>query len=254
MGRTKGNRVFGPCKLCLKPSELKASHIIPEFVWKPIYDEKHRFISVNTSKESRNRFTQKGIYEKMLCETCETRISKLEQYASQIMNYKIGRPTFDREKGILTFQSVDYAKFKLFQLSVLWRSSVASDSNFVQVKLGEHENLIREMILEGEPGKHYEFGCVMIGLISRAGIPMERVILPPLKHTKLGHVTYTFVFAGCQWNFVVSSHSNELREKGIFLEENGKLPVAIRDAEDIGLLKFIYNTFVEAGEIQGPKL
>lgn len=39
------------CKLCLKEKELMFSHIIPEFFYEPMYDEKHRFMQISTIQE-----------------------------------------------------------------------------------------------------------------------------------------------------------------------------------------------------------
>jgi len=254
MGRAKGGKVISTCRLCLKESELRASHIIPEFMWKPVYDEKiHRIFSVDTSAPKKSKMIQKGIYEKMLCQNCETQLSKLEQYASQIMNHRIGQPTYDNKTRVLTFHNVDYVKFKLFQLSILWKSSVAKDSRFRNVKLGPHEEIIREMLVNNDPGKSHQYGCAMVGLDSRAGISMDRVIVGPLMRRKRGHVSYYFVFARCLWIYVVSSHSNTLKKEGMFLLENGQLPVAIRDAEDIGLLDYIYKSFKEADLLSGTE-
>ena len=47
---------------------------------------------------------------------------------------------------------IEYSKFKPFVLSVLWRAGVSSLDVFDQVKLGLHEEILREMILNDEPG------------------------------------------------------------------------------------------------------
>jgi len=35
-----------PCRLCLRMALLSRSHIISEFLFKPLYDPRHRFIKV----------------------------------------------------------------------------------------------------------------------------------------------------------------------------------------------------------------
>jgi hypothetical protein len=39
------------CKLCLKEKELCHSHIIPEFFYKPLYTDKHKFLAIPSNKE-----------------------------------------------------------------------------------------------------------------------------------------------------------------------------------------------------------
>ena len=53
------------CKLCNKERELRNSHIVPEFFYKEIYDEKHRIFP---RKEGRKYGQmQKGYREPLLC-------------------------------------------------------------------------------------------------------------------------------------------------------------------------------------------
>lgn len=218
-------------------------------MWKPIYDENHKIFSVDTSLPKKSKMIQKGLYEKLLCQVCETKLNDWESYTSQIMNHRIGNPVYDSERGILHFQNVDYRRLKLFQLSVLWRASICENATFRNVDLGPHEEKIRIMLFQENPGRDYQYGCAMIGLNSRAGIPMDHVILGPLMKRVKGHVAYAFVFARCLWRYIVSSHSRELRNEGVFLKESGELPVLIRDAEDLGLLDYVYKTFKEADVI-----
>ena len=42
------------CKLCLKENKLSRSHIIPEFFYKPLYDEKHRINVLSLSHQQQN--------------------------------------------------------------------------------------------------------------------------------------------------------------------------------------------------------
>jgi hypothetical protein len=38
------------CKLCRLPRQLRKSHIIPEFMYTSMYDDKHRFHVVSTKR------------------------------------------------------------------------------------------------------------------------------------------------------------------------------------------------------------
>jgi hypothetical protein len=69
------------CKLCLKKDKLRNSHVISEFLYTPLYDEKiHRFNVLSTIPEISKKFEQKGIREKLLCDSCEQLISPSENY------------------------------------------------------------------------------------------------------------------------------------------------------------------------------
>src|SRR5205809_2236864 len=77
-------RASATCALCRQERPLRKSHVIPEFMFKPLYDEKHRFWSVTNVLSKQNRLFQKGLREKLLCDACEQRLSEHESYASAV--------------------------------------------------------------------------------------------------------------------------------------------------------------------------
>jgi hypothetical protein len=149
-----GGNVFS---LCNKAGELRNSHILPEFLYKKLYDEKHRTLIISKEK---NKVIQKGIRERLLCRDCETQFSRYEKYAKEVI---LRIPSFSRDKSgkILYAENINYSLFKLFQLSILWRASIAKSPMFSQVSLGPHEDIIREMLQTENPGTRYDYGCAM---------------------------------------------------------------------------------------------
>ena len=104
---------------------------------------------------------QQGIYEYLLCRECEQLLSPLETYANDILfrhmdaaPHEVGR--------IWKFYDIDYKKFKLFEMSLLWRAGVSNHKMFSAVKLGPHEEIIRNMLLSLNPGRYYEYGSALI--------------------------------------------------------------------------------------------
>ena len=134
------------CKLCQRQAKLVASHIIPEFLYKTLYDSKHRFQQVSADPAVSNQYKQKGFREPLLCEDCEQRLSVSEQYMSKLLNG--GVPTIVSLDGRrIRFRDIDYNKLKLFQISILWRAGVSSLPVFSQVQLGPHEPRLRHDLL-----------------------------------------------------------------------------------------------------------
>ena len=107
-----------PCALCNRELPLRNSHIVPEFLYKTLYDSKHRFHQISTTPEKRNEFLQKGLREPLLCDSCEQRLSDFERYASMVLNGGVGIGIQQRGKDVL-LSGLDYKKLKLFQLSIL---------------------------------------------------------------------------------------------------------------------------------------
>jgi len=71
------------CALCQSESPLQNSHIIPEFFYKQLYDNIHRFHIVSNQSSKPERFGQKGFREKLLCSSCEQKIARWEKYAKE---------------------------------------------------------------------------------------------------------------------------------------------------------------------------
>lgn len=222
----------GRCKLCLAEDvELRHSHILPEFLYAGVYDEKHRTIGVDPRPDSKNRFLQKGLRESLLCGDCEALLAELERYASEVLR---GLPSTEGCKpgDLVWTHGIDYRKFKLFQMSLLWRCSIATQPTFAAVDLGPHEDKVRRMLLEGDPGEPWEYGCVLAALQKPGSV--EGMVKFPGKLRLDGHIAYHMVVWGLLWFFVVSGHAYKLKGQGSFLSKSGDLPIHItsRSAED----------------------
>ncbi len=73
------------CRLCKEDKPLRNSHIFSEWLYEPLYDEKHHRFSVLSTDANKRRGTRpKGIYDKLLCGKCEGRLSKWEKLARDV--------------------------------------------------------------------------------------------------------------------------------------------------------------------------
>ena len=121
------------CKLCNEVKELQNSHIFPEFLYKPLYDEKHRFHML-AAQGAFDTVEQKGLREKLLCLQCERRMNKYETYVSRVFNGT--EPIKVETHGRLTYLSeLKYDLFKLFGMSILWRAGVSQLPFFLNLWL-----------------------------------------------------------------------------------------------------------------------
>lgn len=157
------------CKLCGNETKLlKKSHIIPDFMFQDLFDEKHRYYEVNISNEYplKSKTRQSGVYEPdILCSSCDNKkLGGLETYASQAL---YGGIELTIENGAINsskyirIQGLDYSKFKLFLLSVWWRASISNLPVFQHVTLGKHEQTIRNKLLKNDPGNSDEYPCAI---------------------------------------------------------------------------------------------
>lgn len=219
------------CALCLQPRELRKSHVIPEFVYESLYDEKHRFHVLSIIPDKSNSLEQKGIREPLLCDECEQKFSIWERYASLVLKGGVELSS-RREGNIIFIGDLDYKKFRLFQLSVLWRAGISSLQFFENVNLGCHKETLRRLLLDEDPGVFNRYGCLMFGLKVESAA-FTQLIMQPGRLKLQGHTAYRFVFGGFMWVFLVSSHSIQQPLSQAVLKPNNTAMLIIRDAVEM---------------------
>jgi len=211
------------CKLCLQAATLRRSHIIPEFLHKDTYDENHAARTVHADHPYVRRL-RKGLRERLLCDGCEGVIKRYEDYFARVWYGQGVLPQFAPGPGeAVATAGLDYAAFKLFHLSILWRASVATLEEFRDVKLGPHEDNIRLMLLAGDPGPADRYRLRGF-LIVRPGTRtvMRTMIGVPAPGKVAGHWVYAMIYGGCFWNVVVSRHGGVGLDDQTF-SETGRL-------------------------------
>jgi hypothetical protein len=234
-----------PCVLCREPQQLKNSHIISEFLYESLYDEIHRFHVLSVIPDQDNSFRQKGIREKLLCETCEQKFSVWERYASLVFKGGI-EITHRREGNFVYVNGLDYAKFRLFQLSILWRASVSSLQFFGKVCLGRHEEVLRRLLLSGDPGSPSRYGCLMFGLRFE-NENFTQLIMSPERLKLSGHTAYRFIFGGFMWVYLVSSHDVLPPLSNAILQQSGEALLIIKDIREMQNIVLLSEELVRLG-------
>jgi hypothetical protein len=211
------------CALCLKPRELRKSHIIPEFLYKFIYDDKHQYFVLTAADEEPIKRKWTGIYEQLLCSECESLIGSYEDYAAKAL--KGGVPiTRQKLSDQLVFGGIDYKRFKLFQVSLIWRAGVCHHESMSNVTLGPHAERMRTMILNGIPGKPHQYGSFLFFSPAVQGVMKSMIYLyEPVR--VLGFRAFRAVLGGLLWAFIVASHTESFPYQQAFLSESGELPV-----------------------------
>jgi hypothetical protein len=234
------------CQLCLKNKNLCASHIIPEFFYKPLYDDIHRYLQFSTKPNEKNIYRQKGIWEKLLCENCEQYFSGLEDYARRVL-FGGTEIKISQQKGKIVITNLDYAKFKLFQLSLLWRAGATQRSEFSKVSLGPHQDKLRLMLISHNPGEAHKYGCILTAT-PRLSELLNEFMMAPDSIKVDGHHCYRFLFGFILWVYFVSSHTNRLPGENLFLSGDGSLPIFFENNKSIKFIQKIVDQIKAAGK------
>ena len=225
---------YQTCKLCGVSSDLRNSHIFSEFLFKPSYDSKHRAIWMDIDKR-RKKFVQKGIREYLLCESCEQHLSRIEKNFKTSW-YDEGRLPQNMNDEFLELKDFDYNQFKLFHLSILWRCSVSTIVD--TVKLGPHEKKIADLILQEDAGPEDDYRFWGRILVDDNNQIVHDLVSKPNEAKLDGHHVYYVCYGGCEWTFLVSSHSTA-KYKDVCFQKDGSirfLPIPIRECNTMRII------------------
>ncbi|MEI6333114.1 MAG: hypothetical protein WCS87_01015 [Methylococcaceae bacterium] len=199
------------CRLCTLDKELQNSHIIPEFLYKPLYDDKHRaqrLSKIGEQQEYKKRkLLQKGLREKLLCFDCEQLLNdRYEKYFKQLWFDEKALPSKFGADTEIKLNGLNYGKFKLFHLSILFRASVSSLPEFEQVTLGVHEKSLREMLIYELSDSDKKYPILCHALTKGNHEVQYGLITNPFKTRQpSGHTSYSFCFGGCVWCYIIDS-------------------------------------------------
>jgi hypothetical protein len=228
--------MIGKCKLCLSENiELRNSHIIPEFMYQNLYDKnpKRFFVLKIQETEKSKKIEQKGIREKILCDSCENKFSKFEGYAAKTIYAK----NFDNEvilkfaeqnpeetSFLYHYENFDYTLFKLFLMSLLWRFLVSE--KYETPYAGSHTENLRLALLDKNPLRDYQYGCLIQSILYKKGNLAKGFILNPY-HTQIGDINFLHILIdGFLYSFCINANntlSSDITD--FFLKETGEMKI-----------------------------
>ena len=216
------------CKLCGSPSPLRKSHILPEFVYRPTYDATHTAILLDLNHGRRSK-RQQGLRERMLCESCEQLFNKWETYFANLWLHPTAshRPT-QLNGDTVAISGVDFDQFKLFHLSLIWRSGVSTLGAFANVRLGGQEPKMRKRLLASDPGMPSDYPFFGIALKDPTTGGFQDKLLKVADVARVdGHWVYTLIFGGVMWHYFISSHAGP-KNVPVLFDRSGVLTLGVQ--------------------------
>jgi hypothetical protein len=223
------------CRLCEEDKPLQNSHVVPEFFYKPSYDEKHRIYARISGKLAHMPPLQKGLREPLLCCDCEQKLSPYEKYNREIL-YGGVEITGSRKPNKIEFIGLNYKRVRVFYLSLLWRMSIAGHRFWKEVDLGRHEEKVREMVLREFTGEPYDYGVYCIAPLFDGQLLADFILEPDFKRVHRGRF-YRVILGGFLFMFYVSAVRLQDRGKQLFIQKNGRWIIPVIDAQNIEFLR-----------------
>lgn len=240
-----------PCRLCGLLDQLCRSHVLPETAYANVIDctSHPQMVAVRDVKKGKISEThrQTGFWERLLCKKCEMKFSRYETYAAKhLLNAQLTPPTGSASR-LSVLKVTDYARLKLFFLSMLWRVGVASGDFFRGVDLGKHANQLQQMLLTENPGELDDYGCLLTRFLPERDVPVEQILIPPrTTRTHDGHNGCLLAFRGFAFQYYISRHRIPTGVKAAFLNKNGHLGICWMRMRDIPPLRDSWNRCVAA--------
>ncbi|WP_319584736.1 hypothetical protein [uncultured Pseudodesulfovibrio sp.] len=190
------------CKLCQTDTTLRKSHIYPDHLYRLVKDNNYRYYAY-TSLGAR-KIRQQGLVEKLFCQDCEQLLAnEYENYFADFWLNNEALPNSISQDEIV-ISGIDYLKFKLYHLSILYRTAISSQPTFKHIELGPHQERIRLMLLNQNDSDKYHI--VPAALIKNDRSVVKKVMTFPKWAYLDGHTFYNTIYGGCAWGIKTSNH------------------------------------------------
>ena len=247
--RQRRQPLDAPCALCGQVGKLCRSHIVPRSFIREMrtYGQRLFWHDLGTTRQPIPM--QDGWKEHLLCRNCEQRIGRWEKVVCEDLRGKgagsatqtvipydgtvriprsVSRPAFH----LLETQNCNYAAWRLFLLSLLWRLDRSSLAELAAVDLGDARTEIQNMILADNPGEPMDYPC-WIYVLSLSGEPLRGFMSTPHRIEYKGYPAVELAFAGLGWVFVIGRDVACDTMRRLVMDRKGRMRLLIREASTV---------------------
>ncbi len=254
------------CLLCQATGKLFYSHIYPDFFIRSLETQietgtkgqkQPASIALSTRREVKGGTKQRGYWEKelgfkqmLLCQKCEVRLSQYEGYfrlcfygknPGALRKQPLGKVVAKdvaADQGIYEAREVvvDYRRFKLFVLSLLWRASAAKGKFFRDVYLGQqHQERLRELLANDDPGNDEDYAIMLMDLRHEGAGIEDFIEQPGWTRDDEGRRFYKLIIGGFMFIIYVIGGDQRPPEfvNSFRLQSSGKLIIGVANAKPI---------------------
>ena len=203
----------GYCKYCGKLSKLLKSHIVPRFLYTDSNNSK-KMIALN-AKEKKESFYQAGVWDNILCEDCERLMAIYDKEFFNFTKLDFSKFIYQQSKDGLIYKipsdNYNFKNLRKFFISMLWRGSISTKSEFSMINLGKYEKIALDILKD----KYDDSQLFATFLFKEPSCKLSKD-LHFVEQTKYeNQIAYRIYFGGFQINTVINTKT--LRsDKNIF--------------------------------------
>jgi len=215
------------CRYCGQRRKLCRSHVIPEWAYRPIYDDRSTAIRYSSPGRKRKK-VQVGHREYLLCPDCEAHFESIER---RFLDFWSAGERFPSElsKQYVEVSGADFVNTSLFLLSVLWRGHVAKNEMLSSVDLGPHLTPIRTLLSQPDAGILVNYPMYGFALRDPDTKSLARwFVFTPIRCRTEGIWNYELGLLGCAWKIFVSRSVPQLPER-CRLSVDGRITMPVVD-------------------------
>ena len=192
--------------------------------------------------EAKRHWLQKGLWDRLFCEVCETHLSKIERKSAAQLRYISSLESEDGE--YVRPASSDIANIRLLALSILWRSHVSTMKTFDHVNIGPIAEVIRQRLLKADPGLPTDFPVALIRIDGTSYAPT--VMHAPHKTTFGDTEGWLILAMGYKWIIITDPRPDKVSRKYPMLGYQLEPQIPIMLTDDIGFLSEVRDSMPPA--------
>lgn len=224
------------CPLCAQNKKLVVSHVIPNTFFKRLKKSRGTAIQSDVRLSTPIISVQESWCEESLCLECEMLINEFDAYVAAFTYnpVRVGVQVDRSRSTQRVYSNLNYKKFRLFQLSLLFRASVSKHTAFSHIKLSEEDfDRVRFALLNTEPISDKTLGCRMTLIWNPVrNTPFKDVVSVPVSDLYPYKAIIYFVFGSFGWEFHLPRFGVKQAQEGFYVKPNGILRVPIVDFDN----------------------
>jgi hypothetical protein len=224
--------VIALCRLCEQQKELIRAHIIAQCLYEPLKHQSGPMLSISREPRGYPKASQTGEYDpSILCADCDNSFSPWDNYAREMLHHDLPKQAVRSGPTGQQFYVVgkyDYARLKLFFLSVLWRMSISSRDAFREVNLGPFKGQIRAMLLSKDARATEDFAVFVFRYMDQVG---SSTVLQTRPERLFGRRVYNVGLPGYIGVVKVDRQPIPIPIGPLVLNPNGPLVIGLRDMQ-----------------------